>query len=137
MATMPDDGPMEDRLRVLRRAIFERHALDHAIWGHVSDGNLHPNALPRSRKDMDNARAAQLECDLRQVEGVEILAPTQANAVFAELPVSVAEGLPQRGWQYYSFIGSGGARFMCSWDTSEEDVAALVRDVRELASKTR
>lgn len=42
------------------RAIFERYDLDYAIWGHVSDGNLHPNALPRSGSDMDNARAAQL-----------------------------------------------------------------------------
>jgi len=84
-----------------------------------------------------NARAVQLESDLRQVEGVEILAPTEANAVFAQLPVSVAEGLSERGWHYYSFIGSGGARFMCSWETSEKDVAALVRDVRELVSKTR
>jgi len=45
---------------VAYREIFNRHGLDYAIWGHVSDGNLHPNALPRTRRDMDKARAAQL-----------------------------------------------------------------------------
>ena len=28
--------------------VFERRGLDYAIWGHVSDGNLHPNVVPRS-----------------------------------------------------------------------------------------
>ena len=43
------------------RAILERHELEHAIWGHISDGNVHPNALPRSREEAGRARAAQLE----------------------------------------------------------------------------
>ncbi len=46
---------------VTYREIFDRHGLDYAVWGHASDGNLHPNALPRSRRDMDEAREAQLE----------------------------------------------------------------------------
>jgi len=81
-----------------------------------------------------NACARRLEAGLRKVEGVEIAAPTQANAVFARLPAAVEEALRERGWHFYSFIGSGGARFMCSWETAEEDIAALLRDVRELAS---
>jgi threonine aldolase len=84
-----------------------------------------------------NACALRLEAGLRQVEGVEILAPTQANAVFVQLPEAVREGLRQRGWRFYTFIGAGGARFMCSWQTSEEDIAALLGDVRELASVVR
>jgi threonine aldolase len=84
-----------------------------------------------------NACAQRLEAGLRAVEGVEILAPTEANAVFAQLPGVVEEGLRQRGWRFYTFIGEGGARFMCSWETKEEDVAALLDDVRELASKGR
>jgi D-lactate dehydrogenase (cytochrome) len=43
------------------RAILARRGLDHAIWGHVSDGNVHPNVLPESRAQMESARAAQLE----------------------------------------------------------------------------
>jgi threonine aldolase len=81
-----------------------------------------------------NACARRLEAGLREVGGVEIAAPTQANAVFARLPAPVEEGLRERGWHFYNFIGSGGARFMCSWETAEADIAALLRDVRELAS---
>jgi threonine aldolase len=80
-----------------------------------------------------NACALRLESGLREMEGVEILAPTQANAVFAKLPEVVLEGLRGRGWQFYTFIGAGGARFMCSWQTAEEDIEGLLRDARELS----
>jgi D-lactate dehydrogenase (cytochrome) len=40
---------------------FERRGLDLAIWGHVSDGNLHPNLLPRSLDDVERGREAILE----------------------------------------------------------------------------
>ncbi len=84
-----------------------------------------------------NACAKRLESGLREVEGVEIVAPTEANAVFAQLPSTVLEGLRELGWHFYTFIGAGGARFMCSWETAEEDVAALLRDARELTAKAR
>jgi threonine aldolase len=82
-----------------------------------------------------NACARRLEAGLREVGGVEILAPTQANAVFAQLPGAVLEGLRARGWQFYTFIGAGGARFMCSWQTAEEDIEELLHDARELSSE--
>jgi len=46
---------------VLYRAAFERRGLDYAIWGHVSDGNLHPNVIPRSLDDVQRGREAILE----------------------------------------------------------------------------
>jgi D-lactate dehydrogenase (cytochrome) len=49
-----------DSLHVYR-ASFERRALDHAIWGHVSDGNLHANVVPRSFDDVRHGREAILE----------------------------------------------------------------------------
>ncbi len=80
-----------------------------------------------------NACAQRLESGLRDVPGVEILAPAQANSVFAKLPSPVLDGLRERGWVFYTFIGAGGARFMCSWDTSDQDISALLGDVRALA----
>ena len=41
--------------------VFGRRGLDVAVWGHVSDGNLHPNVLPRSFADVEAGRAAILE----------------------------------------------------------------------------
>jgi D-lactate dehydrogenase (cytochrome) len=40
---------------------FGRRGLDHAIWGHVSDGNVHPNVLPRTVEEMHAGREAILE----------------------------------------------------------------------------
>jgi D-lactate dehydrogenase (cytochrome) len=45
----------------LYRSVFERRNLDYAIWGHVSDGNLHPNVVPRSLDDVEVGREALLE----------------------------------------------------------------------------
>ena len=45
----------------LYRSTFERHALEYAIWGHVSDGNMHPNVVPRSLEDVHRGRTAILE----------------------------------------------------------------------------
>jgi threonine aldolase len=79
-----------------------------------------------------NRMAELLESGLKQIPGVEFMSQRQANAVFARLRPEVATTLRARGWRFYTFIGSGGARFMCSWDTTEEDVNGLVQDIREL-----
>ena len=40
---------------------FGTRGLDAAIWGHISDGNLHPNVIPRSLADVNAGKAAILE----------------------------------------------------------------------------
>jgi D-lactate dehydrogenase (cytochrome) len=45
----------------LYRSTLERHGLEYAIWGHVSDGNMHPNVVPRSIDDVRRGRTAILE----------------------------------------------------------------------------
>jgi D-lactate dehydrogenase (cytochrome) len=45
----------------LYRQAFESRGLEYAIWGHVSDGNLHPNLIPRTLEDMARGREAILE----------------------------------------------------------------------------
>jgi threonine aldolase len=77
-----------------------------------------------------NRRARDLEVRLREVPGVEVVRPAVANAVFVRLPGHACERLRARGWRFYNFIGDGVARLMCSWDTTEADVDALVADVR-------
>ena len=61
--------------------------------------------------------------------------PCLANSVFAQLPGRAAEALREAGWRFYTFIGSGGARFMCSWQTTEEDVRLLVEAVKLAVGK--
>lgn len=81
-----------------------------------------------------NRMAALLHDELVRIPGVKILFPCQANAVFADLPKRVIEALLARGWWFYTFIGEGGCRFMCAWDTTEEDVRAFAKDLRELSA---
>jgi D-lactate dehydrogenase (cytochrome) len=53
-----------DRLEeslAMYRSTFEQYGLEYAIWGHVSDGNMHPNVVPRSMEDVHRGRSAILE----------------------------------------------------------------------------
>jgi threonine aldolase len=76
-------------------------------------------------------RMAQLLSDLiTDIPGLSKLFPTQANAVFVELPRAAIEALHAKGWRFYTFIGAGGVRLMCAWDTTEESVRAFAADIR-------
>lgn len=81
-----------------------------------------------------NRCARLLEERLRAIPGVRVKHPTQANAVFVELPVKLGKALHAMGWHFYSFIGEGGARFMCSWETTEHDIDALATDIASLTA---
>jgi D-lactate dehydrogenase (cytochrome) len=48
---------LEELLRCYDRA-FAEAGLDTAVWGHISDGNLHPNVMARSFADVEAGRAA-------------------------------------------------------------------------------
>jgi threonine aldolase len=85
-----------------------------------------------------NAMAQRLESAIRDLPEVKLLFPVQANAVFAELPPAVVGALRDAAWKFYTFIGQGGCRFMCSWDTQPEDVDAFAADIRRcLAEEPR
>ena len=78
-------------------------------------------------------RMARLLADLiADLPGIVQLFRTQANAVFVELPAPVISVLRDKGWRFYTFIGSGGVRLMCAWDTTEASVQALAADLRAL-----
>jgi threonine aldolase len=79
-----------------------------------------------------NSMARRLSRGLAQIEKTRLLYPTDVNAVFVQLPPQCHAQLMANGWHYYTFIGQGGARFMCSWATIEADVDALLADVREV-----
>jgi threonine aldolase len=84
-----------------------------------------------------NAMARLLEESLRAIPEVKVVHPVQANAVFAVLPDGAAAALREKGWRFYDFIGSGGVRFMCAWDTSPEDVGAFAADIAAAARPAR
>jgi threonine aldolase len=79
-----------------------------------------------------NAMAALLHERLAAIPQIKILFPRESNSVFAELPEQIIKGMLDRGWMFYTFIGRGGCRFMCSWDTQVADVEAFARDLKQL-----
>jgi len=86
------------------------------------------------RADHANRCAELLGDRLARIPGISLKFPRQANSVFVELPPPLAEKLRELGWHFYTFIGEGGARFMCSWETNEADVNALADDIAALAA---
>ncbi|MGP9528477.1 threonine aldolase family protein [Glutamicibacter sp. AOP5-A2-18] len=79
-----------------------------------------------------NAMAAKLAQAVEQIDGVELVYPTQANGVFAKLPTAVSDEL-RKHFRFYDWDRAAGeVRWMCSFDTTEEDVAAFITKLREL-----
>jgi len=68
------------------------------------------------------------------VQGVQIASPVDANAVFLFASDEILDGLRQRGWRFYTFIG-GAARFMFAWDTELARIDKLIRDLHEIAAQ--
>jgi len=77
-----------------------------------------------------NRAAAILAGHLREIPGISLMHEPQANSLFVNIPVPVIAALRARGWNFYEFIGTGGVRLMCSWDTHESEILAIVRDIR-------
>ena len=50
-----------ESLAIFRDA-FETRDLDYAIWGHISDSNVHPNVIPRTTEDVRRGQDAILDC---------------------------------------------------------------------------
>lgn len=72
-----------------------------------------------------NAMAQHLASAIRAVPGVRITQPVQANAIFAIIPRDVSDRLRKR----YAFSPwndhTGEVRWMCSFDTTENDIATF------------
>ncbi|MEV8585501.1 low specificity L-threonine aldolase [Streptomyces sp. NPDC051180] len=78
-----------------------------------------------------NAMARRLAAGVREVDGVEILYPVQANAVFARLSHDVTRRLQERFRFYFWDEAAGDVRWMCAFDTTEDDVDAFLQALKE------
>ncbi len=77
-----------------------------------------------------NQCAKKLAAGLEEIPGVVLNAPVEANGVFVSLPENISRHLKEKGWYFYNFF-AGGARLMCSWNTSEDDIQAFVNDAKQ------
>lgn len=99
-----------------------------APWiGLLSDDGSGPVWLKNARHS--NAMAQLLHEKIRDIPGVRVMHPPEANAVFAFLPRKAIDKLHAQGWKFYDFIAGGGCRLMCAWDTTPEAVHAFAADI--------
>jgi threonine aldolase len=58
--------------------------------------------------------------------------PREGSALFLRLTDAKFVRLQERGWHFYKFIEPDVYRLMCSWSTTEKDIAEFVGDVRQI-----
>jgi threonine aldolase len=78
-----------------------------------------------------NRMAKLLEKEVRTIPQVEIAYPVEANGVFAKIPRSAIGKLRKRYFFYDWDREESMVRWMCSFDTTEEDVKRFAQFVAE------
>lgn len=78
-----------------------------------------------------NAMALRLADGVRDLPGLMITHPVETNAVFATLPRQASAALAERFDFYVWDEGRGEVRWMCSWDTTEDDVDVFAKAVKQ------
>ena len=76
-----------------------------------------------------NNLAQMLAERLRAEAKIDIVFPVGANAVFLRMNEDLVRELHRRGWYFYKFIEPDVYRLMCSWSTTDRDIADFVADV--------
>jgi threonine aldolase len=79
-----------------------------------------------------NAMAQRLAASVRDIPGVTITQPVQANAVFARIPKEAIKPLMKHTHFYVWNELTHEVRWMTSWDTSAQEIDAFANRLREL-----
>jgi threonine aldolase len=91
--------------------------------------------LWRRNAEHANAMARRLEAGLGAIDGVDVVHPVQANGVFAHLRRDaidrVMAAMPGEHPFYVWDEDADVVRWLCSWDTTDEDVESLLTAVRD------
>ena len=85
----------------------------------------------RRNAEHSNRMAQLLRSEVEKVEGVRIMYPVQVNSVFAQLPTDVWHRLQERYFFYDWDEAADVVRWMCSFDTTEEDIHSFVNALKE------
>jgi threonine aldolase len=81
--------------------------------------------------------AQLLKRQLSNIPEVKIVYPVEANGVFARIPCNAIPKLLKRYFFYPWDEKRSVVRWMCSWDTTEDDVKQFVEFVRETVGQGR
>lgn len=99
---------------------------------------LFTNDLWRRNAEHANRMARLLEQELRKISQVKIVYPVEANGVFVQIPRASIAQIQERYFFYIWNEEESVVRWMCSFDTTEQDVrefAAFVAETVESGAK--
>jgi threonine aldolase len=82
-----------------------------------------------------NAMARRLAEAVEGLDGVTLTQAVQANGVFAILPEGAAERLQEDFHFYFWDEHTREVRWMCAWDTREDDVDAFAEAIAEVSGR--
>jgi threonine aldolase len=89
------------------------------------------NDLWKRSADHANRMALVLERELRKIPEVRIVWKVEANGVFVQIPRHAAEKIKQQYFFYMWIEEECIVRWMCSFDTTEEDIREFAEVVAE------
>ncbi|MGA7684358.1 MAG: low specificity L-threonine aldolase [Terriglobales bacterium] len=92
--------------------------------------------LWKRNADQANRMARLLHEQIKNLRGVKIMHPVEANGVFAQIPRAA---IPKIQESYFFYVWSeeeSVVRWMCSFDTTEEDVLQFAEFVKKVVEST-
>src|SRR6516225_101271 len=89
------------------------------------------NDLWRRSAEHANRMAKLLEAEVRKIPQVRVVWPVEANGVFTQIPRHAIEKIKERYFFYPWIEEECIVRWMCSFDTTEEDIQDFVSVVAE------
>lgn len=101
-------------------AQFERYLTDN-LWLRLA---LHSNSM-----------AKILEEEIRNIPEVTITQPVESNMIFAIIPKEITKPLQDEYFFYVRNEKKNEVRWMCAWDTTEDDITGFVTALKRLLKK--
>lgn len=93
--------------------------------------------LWKRNAEHSNAMARQLYNAIKDEKGLDVVYPVQANGVFVRLPREVWTRLQEKYFFYDWDEDDNVVRFMCSFDTTTEDIVSFADTLKELLGNYR
>ncbi len=87
--------------------------------------------LWRRNAEHSNAMAQLLQKEVKEL-GVRVMYPVQVNSVFVQLPADIWHALQKEYFFYDWDEAQNVVRWMCSFDTTEEDIHSFVASLKRL-----
>jgi threonine aldolase len=93
------------------------------------------NDLWRRNAEHSNRMAKLLESEVKKIPQVKVVYPVDANGVFVQIPRSAIKKIQERYFFYPWIEEQSVVRWMCSLDTTEEDIKQFVMFVAEIVAR--